>query len=242
MKICYLIPARYQSTRLPGKPLLEINGKSIIKRVYEQVLLCKHQGDIFVTSDDDRIINEIGSTKCIKVTEECLNGTERICYALKKLINNYDVIVNVQGDEPFIDPKNIDYIVDKYLELFNINTDLVCVTCHNLINNNNNINNQNVGKLVLNKYNDIMYCSRSMIPGNKNNNILNINYYEHIGIFVYKASYLNNYFNEENTPAMLSEDIEWLKIIEHGYKIKSFLIPGNFEIGVNTIEDYEYLK
>jgi len=242
MNICYLIPARYESTRLPGKPLLKINDKTIIRRVYDQVLQCKYKSDIYVTTDDDRIIDEIGIDSCIKVTEECLNGTERICYALNKLNKMYDIIVNIQGDEPFIDPMNIDFVIDKYLEYHNLNENLVCVTCHNKMDIKD-ILNPNIGKLVLNKNNDIMYCSRSMIPGNKNNTPnINTTYNEHIGIFVFKSSYLKNYFNDNNTPAMLSEDIEWLKIIEHGYIIKSFQIPGEFEKGINTSEDYEYLK
>jgi 3-deoxy-manno-octulosonate cytidylyltransferase (CMP-KDO synthetase) len=242
MNICYLIPARYESTRLPGKPLLKINNKTIIKRVYEQVLQCKYKGDIYVTTDDDRIISEIGNKNCIKVTEECLNGTERICYALNKLQKIYDIVVNVQGDEPFIDPININFVIDKYLEYQNLNDNLVCVTCHNKMNIED-VLNSNIGKLVLNKYNDIIYCSRSMIPGNKNNNPnINLTYNEHIGIFVFRSSYLKDYFNDENTNAMLSEDIEWLKIIEHGHIIKSFQIPGTFEKGINTNEDYIYLK
>ena len=240
MKICFMIPARYHSTRLPGKPLLKINNNTIISLVFEQAKKSKYGKDIYVTTDDDRIIEEIGKKNCIKVTDECLNGTERICYALKKINKQYDIIVNIQGDEPFIDPQNIDFIIDKYLEYQNENN-LVCTTIHNIMNKNDVIN-RNIGKLVLDKYNNIMYCSRSMIPGNKNGIPQNINYFEHIGIFVFKASYLDQYINHNNTHCMLSEDIEWLKIIEMGYKIKSFQIPGTHEIGINTKEDYEYLN
>jgi 3-deoxy-manno-octulosonate cytidylyltransferase (CMP-KDO synthetase) len=88
-----------------------------------------------------------------------------------------------------------------------------------------------------------MYCSRSMIPGNKKN-VVNKNtiYNEHIGIFVFKYSFLKEYLYHKNTPCMLNEDIEWLKILEMGYKIKSFQIPGIHEIGINTQEDYDFLK
>lgn len=240
MNICFLIPCRYNSSRLPGKGLLKINNISVIKRVFEQVKKVKHKGDIFVTTDDDRIINEIGDKNCIKVTENCINGTERICHALKKINKIYDIIVNVQGDEPFIDPINIDFVIDKYINNINDNS-MVCTTIHNKMKYED-VNNTNIGKLVLDKYNNILYCSRSMIPGNKKN-IINKNtiYNEHIGIFVFRCSFLDEYLKHENTICMLNEDIEWLKILEMGYKIKSFQIIGNHEIGINTIEDYNYL-
>ena len=240
MKICFIIPARYHSTRLPGKPLLKINDKTIISLVFEQAKKSKYSQDIYVTTDDDRIIEEIGKDNCIKITEDCLNGTERICYALKKINKQYDIIVNIQGDEPFIDPQNIDYVIDRYLQYQN-EDNLVCSTIHNIMNKDDIIN-RNIGKLVLDKYNNIMYCSRSMIPGNKDGIPQNIDYFEHIGVFVFKASYLDEYITHPNTHCMLAEDIEWLKIIEMGYKIKSFQIPGIHEIGINTQEDYRYLK
>ena len=247
MKICYLIPARYHSTRLPGEPLLKINGISIIKRTYNQVLKVKNKGDIFVVSDDDRIINEVGFEKCIKITRKCINGTERICYALDKLENNYDLIINVQGDEPFIDPCNIDYLVEAHLnhELYKIIDDsiddnIVCMTLHNILKKNNALN-PNIVKLVLSNNNNILYASRSVIPGNKKNNLIDNIYNEHIGIFSFNKNFLKKYIEYQNTTLSQIEDIEWLKILEMGYKIKSFQIPGNHEIGVNTKKDYEYL-
>ena len=239
MNFCFMIPARFNSTRLPGKPLLKINNQTIISLVIKQIKKSKYKSSIYVVTDDDRIINEVGNNICIKITEECLNGTERLCHAIKKLKKKYDFIINIQGDEPFIDPNNIDYLINKYLE-HNNEENLVCTTIHNKINKNNVVN-RNIGKLILDNNNNVIYCSRSMIPGNKNGIPLDIDYLEHIGIFIYKYEYLLNYFSIPNTPCMLSEDIEWLKIIENGLKIKSFLIPGYHEIGINTKEDYQYL-
>ena len=246
MKICYLIPARYNSSRLPGKPLLKINNISIIKRTYLQVLKVQNKGDIFVVSDDDMIINEVGYDKCIKITRNCLNGTERICYALDKLENDYDLIVNVQGDEPFIDPKNIDYLVEAHinyelLKLINENNEeIVCMTLHNKLKKEL-VANPNIVKLVLSENNNILYASRSVIPGNKKNNLMDNIYNEHIGIFSFNKNFLKKYIEYPNTKLSQIEDIEWLKILEMGYKIKSFQIPGKHEIGINTKEDYEYL-
>ena len=136
MNICYLIPARYNSSRLPGKPLLKIKNNSVIQLVYNQIKKCKYKGPIYVLTDDDRIVNEIGDDNSLKITNNCLNGTERICYALKILKKKYDIIVNVQGDEPFIDPINIDFVIDKYINHQNEDK-LVCTTIHNVMNKNN---------------------------------------------------------------------------------------------------------
>lgn len=242
-RICALIPARYQSSRLPGKPLLEIGGKTIIERTYSQTVKSKFINEVYVVSDDDRIINHIESIggKCIKIDSECLNGTERICKSLPLLESNYDIIVNVQGDEPFIDPDNIDYAISKYLE--NESDDnMVCTTIHTKLEDVNEINSRTIGKMVMDKYNNVMYCSRAVIPHTKNGNLdVNNVYNGHIGIFIFRRSYLPLYMMDKNTPAQLSEDIEWLKIMEHGYKIKSYPV-SSYEIGINTMEDFNYLS
>ena len=112
-KIIVCIPARYKSTRLPGKPLLKINNKTIINHVYDNVRKLNNIDKIIVLTDDDRIKDEVESFggNCCIITDECLNGTDRIITYLKKNnITNYDIILNVQGDEPFINPKHIEII------------------------------------------------------------------------------------------------------------------------------------
>lgn len=242
-KICCIIPARYQSSRLPGKPLITINSKSILQRTYEQVLKSSLISKIIIATDDDRIVEHVHSFKgnVVKTDIECLNGTERICNILHLIDNSYSIIVNVQGDEPFINPNNIDFCINKYIENIHI-TDMVCTTIHSKINEKNDINNRGIGKLITDKNNNVMYCSRAMIPHNKNGIFDdNISYWAHIGIFVFRRNFLPKFLEHENTPAQLSEDIEWLKIIEMGYKIKSYEVD-NSEIGINTIEDLNYLS
>ena len=242
-RICALIPARYQSSRLPGKPLLKIGDNTIIQRTYQQTIKSKLINDVFVVTDDDRImehIQEIGG-KAIKITDECLNGTERICKALQVLDESYDIIVNVQGDEPFIDPENIDLCIAKYLENENDKM-MVCTTIHTILEDVNEISNRTIGKMVIDKYDNVMYCSRAVIPHTKNGQLDKNNKYNgHIGIFVFRRSYLPKFLSDENTPAQLSEDIEWLKIMEHGYRLKSYAVKTS-EIGINTIEDFNYLS
>ena len=241
MKIIALIPARYKSTRLPSKPLFMFGDLNMIQRVYLQTIKSKYITKSYVVTDHESIeksINDI-SGNVIMVKDKCLNGTERICLALKKLDTKPQLIVNVQGDEPFIDPKHIDIAIEKMIN--NKNDNCVCSTLHYHITNQFEINNKNVGKLVLDKKNYILYCSRTCIPANKKRKINGDHkYYGHIGVFVFKSEYLNEFYESLNTPLQLEEDIEWLKILENGYKIISSLV-SNSEIGVNTIDDYNYL-
>ena len=253
-KLLALIPARYDSSSLPGKPLLYINDKTVIQRTYEQV--CKSRipkSDIYIVTDDDRIIDECKRIKAkyIKIVEPCENGTERIAKALKKFIAEHDLykhssntIINIQGDEPYINPEHINILIKQHDRLGSedgsLNDDVVCTTLHFPLKNHQ-ISDRGIGKIVLNKRNDIIYCSRAIIPHTKTGDPdLKYKYIGHIGVFAFKGWYLGKYL-EENTPAQLTEDIEWLKIIEQGYRIKSYEVT-NSEIGINTVDDYKYLK
>jgi len=250
MKIIICIPARYESTRLPGKPLLYINGKTIINHVYDKVQMLKKYDyniiDIVVLTDRESIKNEVEKFggKCCIIKEKCINGTERIIHYLKnkynvnELFNN--IIVNVQGDEPFIESLNIKKAIDNYIKNKDNNL-MVCSTLHHKTRDDEIIKLKSRGKLVLDNFNDIMYCSRNIIPTNKNTDIVsNIDYYIHIGVFVFRAEYLINYYYNNNTRLQLIEDIEWMKIMEQGYKINSVEVNDS-ERGVDTIDDYNYL-
>lgn len=236
-KLC-CIPARYESSRLPGKPLLKFNGKTIINLVYEQVLKTKIT-DIIVLTDDNRICEEVLSFggNCAIVTEECLNGTERIIKYLNSIDNSkYNIIINVQGDEPFIKPEVIDKVIDNFIEKKS-----TCSTVCYKTNNKNEIILKSRGKVIVDKNNNILYCSRNVIPTNKKENIIHNHLYNiHVGIFVYDKNYLLNEYLKENTQYQMLEDIEWLKIIEQGYSVNT-IFSEKLERGVDTKEDYEYL-
>jgi 3-deoxy-manno-octulosonate cytidylyltransferase (CMP-KDO synthetase) len=233
------IPARYDSKRLPGKPLLKINNKTIINLVYEKALQTKVD-DIVILTDDKRIYDEVISFggNCVIITEYCLNGTDRIIKYLEKIDNSkYDIIVNLQGDEPFIDPNVVNEIIDNQIE-----KKVECSTVCFKTNNKEEISSKSRGKAVVDNFNNIIYCSRNVIPTNKNENIIENHLYNiHVGIFVYDKIYLLNHFNKENTNNQLLEDIEWLKIIEQGFKINT-IFSEKLERGIDTIEDYKYLK
>ena len=238
-KILCCIPARYQSSRLPGKPLLKINGKTIINLVYDRVKESNVK-NIVVLTDDQRIYDEVINFggKCCMVDEECLNGTERIVNYLNKIDHNcFDKILNVQGDEPFIDSNVINRLITENYK----NTNECSTVCY-CTREENEIVSKSKGKVILDNNNNILYCSRNVIPYCKNSNIVrDIDYYIHVGIFLFDKKYLLNNFLKGNTRHQLIEDIEWLKIIEDGGKINT-IISEKMETGVDTIEDYEYLK
>lgn len=238
-KILCCIPARYNSTRLPGKPLLKINNKTIINLVFEKVKETKVD-EIVILTDDIKIYYEVISFggKCVIIKDECLNGTERIIKYLKNINNTeYDIIVNVQGDEPFIKSDIIDKTIDNY-----INKHPTCSTVCFKTDNKNEIISKSRGKVVVDKYNNILYCSRNIIPSSKSDDLIkNYKYNIHVGIFVFDKKYLLENFINENTNNQLIEDIEWLKIIEQGYKVNT-IFSEEMERGVDTIEDYKYLK
>lgn len=239
MEIIICIPARYQSTRLPGKPLLKINNKTIINHVYDNVKKLNYR--TVILTDDNRIKSEVENFggECEIISEYCLNGTDRIIKYLKKYNLKNSIVVNVQGDEPFIDHTNIKLAIDNYLN--KKENKIVCSTLFYKTKNPEEIRSKSRGKAVLDLNNNIMYCSRNIIPsGKKDSLLLNYDYKIHIGIFVFSSEYLLNHYADNNTPLQLTEDIEWMKIMEQGFKINAVEIK-NHEIGVDTIEDYNYL-
>lgn len=252
--ICF-IPARFSSSRLPGKPLLKINKKTIIRRVYEQVKKCKLVDRIIVLTDDQRIYDEVSSFQgeCF-ITPDCNNGTERIVNFLNSnQIKIPDYVINVQGDEPYINPENIDKCIQNFFnkkftniaKIFDeINNDLKCSTLHYEFTDKEEIFKRSNGKLALDKYNNILFCSRNIIPGTKNNSFDEcINYFGHIGVFVFDTKYLMEEYLSRRSTYQSYEDIEWLIILEDGYKINSVLIDkSTHEVGVDTQQDYDYLK
>jgi len=237
MNIITIIPARYDSIRLPGKMLMEINGKSIIQRTYEQVKKASLIQEVFIATDSFKVIEHCKKfgAACVLINDTCVNGTERVAKCLKILNQDCDLVLNVQGDEPFINPDDIDLLIFNY----QIN---VCSTLHYEIKNHEHLHNTNVVKILVNRYNQVIYGSRGMIPYHKSGNSqTNVKYYAHVGIFLFQKDFLFQFLNNSDTPAQNCEDLEWLKIIEMGEKLTSFEV-NEPEIGVNTIEDYNYLS
>jgi 3-deoxy-manno-octulosonate cytidylyltransferase (CMP-KDO synthetase) len=236
--IITIIPARFNSSRLPGKMLLKINNKSIIQRTYEQAVKSKLLNKIIIATDENKIIDEAKNfnAETILIEEDCINGTERVAKAYQKINQEFKYILNIQGDEPFINPKHIDFLIKNHKK------GTVCSTLHYKIKNKNDFHNKGIVKIIVNKNNEVIYGSRAMIPSSKNGESKNsINYYAHIGIFLFDSEFIFKFLEHENTPAQLSEDLEWLKIIEMGCKLYSYEVDEP-EIGINTQDEFNYLS
>lgn len=238
-----IIPARYASTRFPGKPLVDIGGKPMIQRVYEQVL--KVIADVYVATDDSRIYDTVISFggKAIMTSDQHKSGTDRCYEAFTKIQNDFDVIINVQGDEPFIQPEQI-IELQKCFE--DTNTQIATLAKQVTLGDGIEfIENSNHPKLVINKNNEAMYFSRSIIPfirgTEKINWVEKHSYLKHVGIYAYKADVLHELTLLEQSPLEIAESLEQLRWLENGYRIKvGFTVVES--IGIDTPEDLEKVK
>lgn len=236
-KIGIFIPARYGSTRLPGKPLLKINGKTIIRYVYERCQLNSFTDDVFVLTDNNKIVEEVKQFGKVFLTPEyCPSGTDRIGYAVNQYKLDYDILVNVQGDEPLINSK----IIDKGIELLQNDNSAVAATLATPFKNNSEADNPNSVKVIFDKNNYAIYFSRAKIPYLRDNDSSPI-YYKHIGIYIYKKNFLLKYLNMAETYLEKTEKLEQLRIIENGYKIK-IAVTDYDSIGIDTKEDFDKVK
>jgi len=238
MKILGVIPARYSSTRLPGKPLLLIKGKPMIVRVYEQALKSKLLNDVIVATDDKRIFDLVKNYNgnVMMTSAKHTSGTERICEVVKKI--NCDIVVNIQGDEPYISPVNIDKAIAPLIEDRDINVATLAVR----IKNAADIVDENKVKVVLDKANFALYFSRSAIPFDMENNPAKLwtlnkrKYYKHLGLYVYRKKFLEKFAKMKKSYLEDTEKLEQLRILENGERIK-VIITGKDSRSVDTKED-----
>ena len=246
MKVYAIIPSRYASTRLPGKPLLKIKGKTIIQMVYEQCKKVDLLEEVIVATDDERIFNEVKSFggKCVMTSSEHKSGTDRIAEVAQSL--DADVIVNVQGDEPLISPESIEASINPFFE----NKDIVMTTLKTRIKSEEELFNPNVVKVVCDREGFALYFSRLPIPYKKHTemgypyplkNGECQNYFKHIGLYAYKRDFLIKLSKMEMTFLEKTEGLEQLRVLENGYRI--FVVETEFDsLGVDTMEDYLNLK
>ncbi|MBT6685206.1 MAG: 3-deoxy-manno-octulosonate cytidylyltransferase [Bacteroidetes bacterium] len=243
MKIVAIIPARYASTRFPGKPLVSIKGKTMICRVFEQV--SKAIDTVFVATDDNRIESEVKKFcgNVVLTSEFHQSGTDRCAEAvvkIQKLLNiEFDIVINVQGDEPFIHPNQISSIISAFE-----NKSTQIATLAKKIENSDELSNPNVVKLVLNNKNEAIYFSRSSIPYVREvENREDINkhqFYKHIGLYGYSKNTLLELTKLDQTPLEIVESLEQLRWIENDYKIKVSLTEHE-SISIDTKDDLEIL-
>ena len=239
MKLIGIIPARYQSTRFPGKPLVDILGKTMIRRVYEQACKATLLDKVIVATDDPRIHEEVtrfGGNVMITATHH-RNGTER-CLEVAKTINA-DFIINIQGDEPFIQPQQI-YQLCRILD-----SGTQLATLIKKIETKADLENPNIVKVVTSVDNHALYFSRSPIPYDRDNlntpSLENTHgYWKHIGVYAYQKEVLSEIVSLKESTLEKTELLEQLRWLENGYRIKTS--STDFEsIGVDTPEDLETL-
>lgn len=235
MKFLGVIPSRYASTRLEGKPLKDICGHTMVEWVYKRALKSKLDG-VVVATDDERIVDEVKSFggNVILTRKDHINGTSRIAEVCETY-TDYDVIVNIQGDEPLIEPDMINSIIDSFIE----DSTIPMSTLKYKLTDMTEIENPNAVKVVTDKNDFAIYFSRSVIPYPRNLNM--DNYYKHVGIYGYKRDFVMEYAKMASTPLELSESLEQLRVLENGYKIKVLETPYKI-IGVDTQEELERVR
>lgn len=244
INICFCIPARFNSSRLDKKLLLPLGNKTCIQRAVSSLYSSKYfDNNIYVFTDNEKIISNLKDFNCNVILTDTTfkNGTERISKNLDKIDNKYNIIVNIQGDEPFISYKNVDYCIDKHLE--NNGNNIFYTTLHETNNTTEYLNSSASLKLVIDNNNNVIYYSRNIIPSNKNQIVNpNIEYNTFTGIYVYNKTKIVEYGKLTNTFLQNEEDCEQLKLIENGFKIKSYKTIEYNEISLNTKDDYTYLS
>ncbi len=241
MKFIGIIPARYASTRFPGKPLADMDGKPMIQRVYEQV---KGVLDaVCVATDDVRIEEAVKAFggEVVMTSDQHRSGTDRCYEAYCKVGQGYDVVVNIQGDEPFIQPKQIEILKGCFTD-DSIQIATLVKPFRPDDDFETTLFNANSPKVVLNKNSEALYFSRSIIPYMRGKHykewLPNHTYYKHIGLYAYLATTLQEITRLPQSSLELAESLEQLRWLENGYKIKVGITEQE-TIGIDTPEDME---
>jgi 3-deoxy-manno-octulosonate cytidylyltransferase (CMP-KDO synthetase) len=236
-----IIPARYGSTRFPGKPLIEILGKTLIQRTYENTLQCPLLKEVIVATDDKRIydhVMEFGG-QAIMTPVDCPTGSDRLAYVIQQdsRLQQAAAIINVQGDEPCFHPQVLTQLIEALLS----DPSSVMSTCVVKLEAEE-AHDPSVVKCVLDLEKHVLYFSRALIPGSNTVGYHKKNtYYKHLGIYAYRPKFLLEYTKLPMTPLQIAEDLEQLKVLEHGYKIKAAIVTSA-SAGVNTPEDIKKVE
>lgn len=235
MKIIAVIPARYASTRFPAKLMQDLGGKTVILRTYEAAISTRLFDDVFVVTDSDLIYNEIVSKggKAIMSVKEHESGSDRIAEAIANL--DVDIVVNVQGDEPFIDAEPLKKVIEVFGNDADRKVDLASLMRQ--ITDEEDINNPNNVKVVTDQNNFALYFSRSVIPFPREKNV-GVRYMQHIGIYAFRKQALLDFYSLPMKSLEASEKLEQLRYLEFGKRIK-MVETTHIGIGIDTIEDLE---
>ncbi|PKQ44607.1 3-deoxy-manno-octulosonate cytidylyltransferase [Confluentibacter flavum] len=238
MKIISMIPARYSASRFPGKLMQDLGGKSVILRTYEATVATNLFDDVIVVTDSSIIYNEIvnnGGKAMMSIKEhEC--GSDRIAEAVENL--DIDIIINVQGDEPFTEEVSLRKLIDVFKEDHTNEVDLASLMVH--ITDESEINNPNTVKVIVDKNNFALYFSRSPIPYPRDKN-LSTKYYKHKGVYAFRKQAILDFYNLPMLSLEASEKIECIRYLEYGKRIK--MVETSVQgVEIDTPEDLERAK
>ncbi|VAX35438.1 3-deoxy-manno-octulosonate cytidylyltransferase [hydrothermal vent metagenome] len=235
MKIVGVIPARWGSSRFEGKVLAEISGKPMIQHVWERASQSKFLEECIIACDDEKVFEAAkGFGACVVMTsKDHDSGTDRIVEVVCE--RDVDIVVNIQGDEPLIDPLVIDALVQALEE----DPECEMATVIKVIEKEDELNNPNVVKVVTDDKGHALYFSRSLIPYNRENQ--EVTYYKHLGIYAYRKNLLMKLKELSKSSLEEIEKLEQLRVLEAGYKIKTILTDIE-TIGVDTPEDLKYVE
>ncbi|MFT5754385.1 MAG: 3-deoxy-manno-octulosonate cytidylyltransferase (CMP-KDO synthetase) [Flavobacterium sp.] len=235
MKIIAVIPARYASTRFPAKLMQDLGGKTVILRTYEAAKKTNLFDDVFVVTDSDLIFKEIISNggKAIMSIKEHESGSDRIAEAVQNM--DVDVVINVQGDEPFIDENPLKALIEVFKNDSDNKVDLASVMSQ--IIDKQDIDNLNNVKVITDQNGFALYFSRSVIPFPREENV-GVRYMKHIGIYAFRKQALLDFYSLPMLSLEASEKLEQLRYLEYGKRIK-MIETNHIGIGIDTKEDLE---
>lgn len=234
MKAICVIPSRYASTRLPGKPLKDIAGKPMIVRVLDRAQQAKRIDKALVATDDARIVQAVQACggEAVMTSKDCQTGTDRLA-EVARAYTNYDVVINVQGDEPLIDP----VLIDRLAALFADDSELCMATVRTPMHSEAEAQNPNNVKVVCDLQGYALYFSRSLMPYPRQKAPV----YKHLGIYAYRRDFLLTFANLPRSPLEIAESLEQLRALENGYRIRVIEAQGSF-VGVDTEADLEKVR
>lgn len=242
MTVTAVIPARYASTRLPGKPLAEIEGRPMIQWVYDRVRRASLVDAVIVATDDQRIFDAVRAFggKVVMTSPDHPSGTDRLAEVAESL--DTDLLVNVQGDEPLIDAAVIDAAIQPMVD----GDAAPVVTASTRIKSREDLLNPDVVKVVTDRAGYALYFSRSPIPFDRDEPPASMDlderpFWKHIGLYVYRIDFLLQYSRMARTPLEMREKLEQLRILEHGYRIR--VVETVYDsMGVDSLEDLEQIR
>ena len=245
-KVLVVIPARWASSRFPGKPLAKIGGIPMIQRVVAQANKAKCVSEVIVATDDSRILDCVNNTggRAIMTSDDHPSGTDRIAEVVRD--KDCDIVVNIQGDEPLIPPQNIDQVVKPLID----DSSISVASLRILIRNKEDLLNKNITKVVVDKFDSALYFSKAPIPWYRDSWLKKMGadsdlslplWFKHIGLYAYRKRFLMEYSTLPLSPLEKIEKLEQLRILENGFQIK--VVETKLDsIGVDSETDIEVIE